>query len=361
MEKLLPHEIKAIEFINMSSKKKETFDKEQIQKLLKQNLLEDIQIEKLINNIFQYSFVTINFHPDRISNRGTLIIEEILKEGMYYSQFKTGTTSGSKTAYTGGERDLWERELFGGHYHCKETNHDRRVKYGSLNIMNYKDGASPRFGSCYFKLNRNILDRCTFTFGDSYLKPKSTGTKDSFYSIMRTMLDEIIQRKRFFNSNGYNLIKAIKYLSEMNENNLSTQYGSIGKALDDYIEVQIHGDINLKNDIECFVLDESFKGTEILQYILKISKEFDINVEWISARKVFVNDIPDEFRGPIIKPFAKKILEELQTSFNYIDANTIGRASRLIERNPSKWSEFGDTNKTFQYLKQLWHVLVQYG
>lgn len=361
MIKLLQHEIDAIEFVNISSKSDESHHKEYIQKLLKDNLLEDVAIDKLINNIFQYSYVIINFHPDRISSNGNLIIEGILKEGKYYSQFRTGTSSGSKTAYAGGERDLWEKELFGGCYHTRGTNNDRRVKYGSLNILNYKDGASPRFGSCYFKLNKNIMNRCTFTFGDSHLKPKFIGTKDSFYSIMRAILDEVVHKKRFFNSYDYNFIKAIKYISKMNQDNLTTQNGIMGRALDDYIEAQIHGDINLMCDVDCLVVDESFRESEILQYILNISKDFNIDVQWIPCRKIITDNIPDEFRGSMIKPFAKKILKELQISSEYIDANIIGSASRYLEYNPNIWLEFGNSSQTFQYLKQLWHVLVQYG
>jgi hypothetical protein len=361
MIKLLPYEIEAIDFINTNSKSNESLNKNYIQRLLNDNSVDDIETDKLINNIFQYSYITVNFHPDRISSNGDLIIESILKEGKYYSQFKTGTTNGSKTAYPGGERDLWEKELFGGFYHTTETDCDRRVKYGSLNIMNYKDGASPRFGSCYLKLNKNVIDRCTFTFGDSYLKPKFVGTKDSFYSIMRAMLDEVMLKKRFFNSYDYDLIKTIKYIANMNQNNLNTQHGIIGRALDHYIETQIHGDINLMDDVDCLVVDESFRESGILQYILDISTEFNIDIQWIPCRKVIVDTIQDEFRGPIIKPFAKKILEELKISSEYIDANLIGIASRYLQYNTNSWSEFGDVNQTFQYLKQLWHVLVQFG
>jgi hypothetical protein len=44
--------------------------------------------------------VTLNFHPDRLSG-GLLVLEAIGRDGVYRSQFETGTSNGGLTAYRG--------------------------------------------------------------------------------------------------------------------------------------------------------------------------------------------------------------------------------------------------------------------
>ena len=51
-----------------------------------------VDVEKLINQLLQ-SPITINFHPDRVSNNNKTVIENLLEQGQYYGQFRTGTTN----------------------------------------------------------------------------------------------------------------------------------------------------------------------------------------------------------------------------------------------------------------------------
>jgi hypothetical protein len=59
--------------------------------------------------------VTLNFHPDAIVS-GVTTIECLASEGVYRSQFETGTSNGGLTAFPGGDRWLWESRIFGGAY-----------------------------------------------------------------------------------------------------------------------------------------------------------------------------------------------------------------------------------------------------
>jgi len=68
---------------------------------------------------------------------------------MYHGQFRTRTTNGGKTAHIGGDRFLWEQRLFFDSYPEDSV---ERPKYGALNLFRYIDGASARFGSCFFSL-----------------------------------------------------------------------------------------------------------------------------------------------------------------------------------------------------------------
>src|SRR3712207_7188489 len=52
-----------------------------------------------------------------LSRSGSTVAEGLLADGVYRTQFETGLSGGSTTAFAGGERDEWERRLFGGAYH----------------------------------------------------------------------------------------------------------------------------------------------------------------------------------------------------------------------------------------------------
>lgn len=47
--------------------------------------------------------VTLNFHPDRLHD-GVPILQRMREEGVYRSQFETGTSNGGLTAHAGGAR-----------------------------------------------------------------------------------------------------------------------------------------------------------------------------------------------------------------------------------------------------------------
>lgn len=59
--------------------------------------------------------VTLHFHPDRLVG-GVPILEPMARDGVYRSQFETGTSNGGLTAHPGGDRWRWESRIFGGTY-----------------------------------------------------------------------------------------------------------------------------------------------------------------------------------------------------------------------------------------------------
>ena len=61
----------------------------------------------------QHARIALHFHPDRFGHNPPSVAERLLSEGVYRNQFETGLSSGSPTAFPGGERDIWERTLFG--------------------------------------------------------------------------------------------------------------------------------------------------------------------------------------------------------------------------------------------------------
>ena len=59
--------------------------------------------------------VTLNFHPDRL-HAGVPLLAAMAADGVYRSQFETGTSNGGLTAHPGGDRWHWESRMFGQAY-----------------------------------------------------------------------------------------------------------------------------------------------------------------------------------------------------------------------------------------------------
>src|ERR1017187_9063065 len=96
--------------------------------------------------------ITLNFHPDR-QNNGIDILSTLARDGIYRSQYETGTSNGGLTAHPGGDRWIWESRIFGKAYDTVVPS--ERPKYGSLNYKRNSYGGSPRFGSSYLRLKES--------------------------------------------------------------------------------------------------------------------------------------------------------------------------------------------------------------
>lgn len=183
--------------------------------------------------------VTLNFHPD-IQIEGELTIDKMARDGFYRSQFETGTSSGGLTAKAGGDRWTWESDIFDGAY--DEADPALRPKYGALNFQDSLIGASPRFGSCHFRVRPHVLARTTFCYPDSHLKPQAFGTAD---------------RMDLITLAGRNIL-------------------GLDPVLDNYIEAHVHGPLSIEDDIEALVLDPSYRSTAIEESAQRLG----CNIEW---------------------------------------------------------------------------------
>ncbi|MGW6442403.1 DUF3626 domain-containing protein [Lentzea sp. NPDC055074] len=159
--------------------------------------------------------VTLNFHP------GRGVLAKLVADGVYRSQFETGTSNGGLTAHPGGARWEWESRLFGGAY--DDAAPADRPKYGALNHRRREHGAAPRFGSAHLRLKEHVLDRTTFCYPDSVFDPVDFGTARRF-----------------------DLIRRIDDRDE----------------LDDYVEAHVHGPVTL-HDVEAVVLDPTFPDVDL--------------------------------------------------------------------------------------------------
>ena len=159
--------------------------------------------------------VTLHFHPDRLV-AGAPMLEIIARDGVYRSQFETGTSNGGLTAHPGGDRWRWESRIFAGAY--DDGPPAARPKYGSLNFRRRLAGGSPRFGSAYLRLDVDTLARTTFCYPDSVFEPRHFGVASRLSTLIA--------------------------LAEADDKD----------PLDDYIEAQVHGVVDLTRDVEALVL-----------------------------------------------------------------------------------------------------------
>lgn len=247
--------------------------------------------------------VTINFHPDAL-HEGRWVIEALATEGVYRSQFETGISNGGLTAHPGGERWLWEQDIFGGAYDGADP--ALRPKYGALNILNRATGGSPRFGSAHLRLRPHVLARTTFCYPDSCYSPVHFGVADRMGLVVQA------ERQR-----------------------ASTD------VLDDYVEAHVHGALTLDEDVEALVLDASYRGTEIEA----VAATLACPVEWHAGFRMPAARVADcvAYRGQEFADLAAALMTD-----GILTPRAIGLARR-------------DGRADWQSLKRVWHCVARFG
>lgn len=247
--------------------------------------------------------VTLNFHPD-ILHRGRLMIEALAEEGIYRSQFETGTSNGGMTAHPSGDRWRWESEMFGAAY--DNVAPDLRPKYGALNYLRSVTGGSPRFGSSHLRLRPHVLARTTFCYPDSYLDPVDFGVSD------RMSLIALAEKGR----------------ASMD-------------VLDSYIEAHVHGPLILAEDVEAIVLDSCYRNTPIEA----VAATLPFALEWHPGFRMPVSQIEDcaAYRGLEVAELAASIAVD-----GSVTPREIGLALRFNRAAP-------------QSLKRVWHCVARFG
>lgn len=327
--------------------------------LMRADLVADALV-KTMEGLQAHAQVVLHFHPDRLTAKGRSVAEALLADGCYRNQYETGISNGSPTAHAGGLRDTLEAALFGGAYHASGVTPGERPKYGALDLFRYADGVSPRFGSCYFMLHASVSARCTFSYGDSVSQPECVGTLDTIECILVALLEQIETCGATLGMDGLTVPALLDYLAhglaELPDDPASRR---MGRVLDDYIEAQVHGPVTLHADVDRLVADPSFRGTRAGEHLEAICHHYQIALHWHPGFKLPVDQIPDDFRGPLVPQLARRIAEMAGTEV--LDAAVLGRAAVLLHQQPELWREWGSYNDSLRLLRQLWHVLVQYG
>jgi hypothetical protein len=270
--------------------------------------------------------ITVSFHPDRLVASGRSVVECLAAEGVYRSQFETGISNGG----LGGPRLSWEERMFPGVY----AGPVGRPVYGGLNLAGYPDGASPRFGSCHLVLRPAVAARATFSHGDSVSSPSVVGTADAFGAVWAALLSTVAERGRALN--------LAASTPELWVAALAAAKTAPGRALDDYVEAQIHGGLTLSDDVRAVVADPSFRGTPYEAHLASLTG----SVTWAPGCTLRPAEFPAGLRGPEVPPLAERIAERYGVA--ELDAAVLGRAAR-------------EPGAPLQLIKYLWHILVLLG
>ena len=293
--------------------------------------------------------VTLSFHPDRLLADGRTVVEHLLDHGHYRSQFETGISNGSRTAFAGGDRDRWERALFGDAYLAPDATPAMRPKYGALDLFHHLDGGSPRFGSCFFVLRAELRAQCTFTWGDSHEGPAHVGTLAVLEPVLGALLESVATKGEAL---GLALDEPALFAALS-----APRPAVVARALDAYIEAQIHADLDLQSAFSSLVIDPSFVGTRAGAGLEELAKRYGLTLSNHPGFVLAPEEVPDDFRGPRMVPLAHRIAVT-----GRLDAAVVGEAAASLQREPRRWTDWDPSpDVTLQHLKQIWHVLVRYG
>lgn len=245
--------------------------------------------------------VDVHLHPDRVLG-GRTVLDALVADGVYRSQWETGTSNGGLTAVPGGDRDRWERRLFGGAY--DDAPAIARPRYGALNWRGRAIGGAIRFGSSRLVLADAARHRVTYCFPDSVHEPDDLGTDDRF---------------------------ALLPLAE----------ATTLDALDDAIEAHVHGGLEVARDVARLVLDPSFRGTDVEE----AARALPVPLAWHPGLVLPVERLREvpEHRGPAIVALGERVAEH-----GLLDARIVGLAAATGDHDP-------------QAIKRLWHCVARYG
>ncbi|MCH1884379.1 DUF3626 domain-containing protein [Agrococcus sp. ARC_14] len=244
--------------------------------------------------------VTVHFHPDRCSG-GATVLERIVAEGTYRSQFSTGISNGGLTAHPGGDRWRWESRMFGGAYD-EAASHERPV-YGAVEHRRRATGGAIRFGSCWLEVARTAWDRVTLCWPDSVYEPEHLGTPAHAGELL-ALADE-----------------------------------AAVDPLDDYVEAQLHGGFEPARDAERLVLDPAFRGAAVERAAARLG----VPIVWHPGLELRVDRIAEleAYRGVDALALALELAVD-----GRIDARILGEAAEAHDQ---------------QTIKRVWHLIARFG
>jgi hypothetical protein len=194
------------------------------------------------------------------------------------------------------------------------------------------------------RLSAAATARATFSHGDSATEPTVVATADTFGAIWGALLDEVTRTK---SSLGLSAGSAAQWVAA-----LGVPRARAGRALDDYVEAQVHGGVLLGADVEAVVADPSFRGTPTGELLAGLAPR----LEWHPGFALAPEAFPAELRGPQPPVLALELAQRYRV--DWIDAAVLGRAAQSVVRAPEQWAAHADP---LQQLKYLWHILVLLG
>ncbi|RYC13196.1 DUF3626 domain-containing protein [Nocardioides zhouii] len=259
--------------------------------------------------------IVLHFHPGLACVTGT-VLEAIVAEGAYRSQWVRGTSNCGLTAHTGGHRWVWEARLFGRRYDDADPA-DRPV-YGAWNRRRDPYGAAPRFGWAYLLLRPAAIERSTFCWPDSVYDPHATGRPERLPELCALADAGLLDPAQ---------------LPE-------TAAGlPLDDPLNDYVEAHVHGGVDLARDVQAIVLDPSNLSDH--RDTLGALADLGVAVETHPGYRVTTGQIDETYRSKVPVALARELGGEITPAGLAVAQRTGAHDPRAV-----KW---------------LWHCLARFG
>lgn len=345
---------KAIDYIETYVKNKYPKSEDSLAQLCQQVNIGLPKLDFVINQIKSKARICLHFHPYRLNEQGVSVIELLLRTGIYKNQFETKISNGSLSAFKGGDRDVWENNLFGEVFSDEDYPMTQRPKYGALDLLRHADGPSPRFGSAYFILKPALTQAATFTYLDSYKTPDERGTINALNIILVSLIQDCLENKEALGETNMKPVELVDTISEK----LSTPYTQTvlhkpKQNLDQYIEAQVHADINLNKDVAILVADTAYQDTPIERSFKKLCEKYQIALLWRQGLELPIEAAVANFRGTQIP--------NLVHQFTVNDSINVAVLAAIEKRLTKDLKNKEKLNAQLQQLKYLYHTLVQFG
>jgi hypothetical protein len=292
--------------------------------------------------------LTVNFHPDRVARSGLTVVEGMARTGRYVSQWVTGISNGGRSAFPGGDRHRWEQTLFAHAYADADPSNVEFPLYGAWDLLGDPHGGSPRFGSCFLVLADHVRERATICVGDSHAGLTDVGTFDAPWCVLAALAEQVDQ--------GSLLGAPVDQRGLLVLLDNTPVRTTPRRDLDHYVEMQVHGGIDLRTDVDAIVLDPSFRATNIERAVTELLDRYDVEVGWHAGSELAVDRIPADFRGPTMPEVGARAAR----ADGIVDAHSIGVTARTI-RLPDMQISGDPPESDAQRLKYLWHTLLALG
>jgi hypothetical protein len=106
----------------------------------------------------------------------------------------------------------------------------------------------------------------------------------------------------------------------------------LGRALDRFIEVQVHCELNLRNDVERLVADPAFRDRPTREVLTAILKTNGVPLSWHPGYRMPGSKVPDTFRDYPVRPLPERIASD-----GMLDAAHINAAANSVKLKPQAW------------------------
>ena len=203
--------------------------------------------------------------------------------------------------------------MFDGRYD-RAVASDRPV-YGAWNRRDDPYGASPRFGSAYFRLRPEVTERATFCWPDSVFDPRAVGGPERLDELCR-LADAGLLDPSLLPGSAADL--------------------PLNDPLNDYVEAHVHGTLTISRDVEALVFDPADR-----QAHRNVLDRLGCPIEEHPGYRITADAIEPGYRSHVPVDLARALGGE-------INPVKLAAASRSGNHDP-------------QAIKWLWHCLARFG